>query len=152
MVQLWSGNSFIRCPGLAESQGKNHESGTSGDPGFSGNQQSRKKAAARRYRVCCISENVHRTPSERPVAKKGRAADPTIRRSVVEEIPQRKKSDASHEGITSEGAVRRSQGDFSPKRFKDPYHERIRDIIKAQVDNRVEIHPASTEWREGLPI
>jgi DNA end-binding protein Ku len=47
--------------------------------------------------------------------------------------------------------VKGYEGDFDPKQFKDLYQERIRNIIEAQVDKRVEIHPASTRVTRGAP-
>ena len=43
------------------------------------------------------------------------------------------------------------EGDFDPHQFKDLYQERIREIIEAQVDNRVELHPAPTIAKSGAP-
>ena len=34
------------------------------------------------------------------------------------------------------------EGDFDPTQFKDLYQERLREIIEAHVDNRLEMHPA----------
>ena len=47
--------------------------------------------------------------------------------------------------------VKAYEGDFDPKQFKDLYQERIRKIIETQVDNRAEIHPASTSPTRGAP-
>jgi non-homologous end joining protein Ku len=43
------------------------------------------------------------------------------------------------------------EGEFDPKQFKDLYQERIRKIIEAQVDNRIEMHPAHTSPTRGAP-
>ena len=43
------------------------------------------------------------------------------------------------------------EGDFDPQQFKDLYQERISKIIDAQVDNRVEIHPAPTSVTRDAP-
>ena len=43
------------------------------------------------------------------------------------------------------------QGDFDPRQFKDLYQERLRKIIEAKVDNRVETHPAPTIPKRGTP-
>jgi DNA end-binding protein Ku len=43
------------------------------------------------------------------------------------------------------------EGDFDPQQFKDLYQERIRKIIEAQVDNRIEMHPAHTSPTSGAP-
>jgi DNA end-binding protein Ku len=43
------------------------------------------------------------------------------------------------------------EGDFDPKEFKDLYQERISKIIEAQVNNRIEKHPASTSLTRGAP-
>jgi DNA end-binding protein Ku len=47
--------------------------------------------------------------------------------------------------------VKAYEGDFEPKQFKDLYQERIREIIQAQVDNRIEMHPAPTSPSGGAP-
>ena len=47
--------------------------------------------------------------------------------------------------------VKGYEGDFDPKQFKDLYQERIRKIIEAQIDNRVEIHPVPTSLTRGAP-
>ena len=43
------------------------------------------------------------------------------------------------------------EGDFEPKQFKDLYQERICKIIEAQVDNRIEMHPAPTSPTSVAP-
>jgi DNA end-binding protein Ku len=43
------------------------------------------------------------------------------------------------------------EGDFDPKQFKDLYQERIRKIIEARVDNRINMHPAPTSSTSGAP-
>jgi len=40
--------------------------------------------------------------------------------------------------------VKAYEGDFDPKQFNDLYQQRIREIIEAQVGNRIEMHPAPT--------
>ncbi len=45
--------------------------------------------------------------------------------------------------------VKAYEGDFDPKQFKDLYQERIRKIIEAQVDNRIDIHPAPISATTG---
>jgi DNA end-binding protein Ku len=47
--------------------------------------------------------------------------------------------------------VKAYEGEFDPKQFKDLYQERIREIIEAQVDNRIEMHPAPTSPSSGAP-
>lgn len=47
--------------------------------------------------------------------------------------------------------IKSYEGDFDPKQFKDLYQERIRKIIEAQVDNRIEMHPAPTSRTSGTP-
>ena len=42
------------------------------------------------------------------------------------------------------------EGDFDPKQFTDLYQERLRKIIEAQVDNRMEMHPPTIPKR-GAP-
>jgi DNA end-binding protein Ku len=42
------------------------------------------------------------------------------------------------------------EGDFDPEEFKDLYQERISKIIEAQVDNRIEKHPAPS-MKKGAP-
>ena len=43
------------------------------------------------------------------------------------------------------------EGDFDPKQFKDLYQERLRKIIEAQVDDRMEMHPAPTIPKKVTP-
>jgi DNA end-binding protein Ku len=43
------------------------------------------------------------------------------------------------------------EGDFDPKQFKDLYQERIRKVIEAHVDNRVETHSAPTSLTSRAP-
>jgi DNA end-binding protein Ku len=43
------------------------------------------------------------------------------------------------------------EGDFDPTQFKDLYQERIRKIIEAQVDNRIEAHPVPTSPTKDAP-
>ena len=43
------------------------------------------------------------------------------------------------------------EGDFDPKQFKDLYQERKRKIIKAHLDNRIEMHPTPTSLTKGAP-
>jgi DNA end-binding protein Ku len=43
------------------------------------------------------------------------------------------------------------EGDFDPEQFKDLYQERIRKVIEAHVDNRVEMHSASTTLTSPVP-
>jgi DNA end-binding protein Ku len=43
------------------------------------------------------------------------------------------------------------EGDFDPKQFKDLYQGRIRKIIEAQVDSRIETHPAPTSPTSRTP-
>jgi DNA end-binding protein Ku len=43
------------------------------------------------------------------------------------------------------------EGDFDPKQFKDLYQERLRNIIEAHVDNRLEMHPAPAIPKGGAP-
>jgi DNA end-binding protein Ku len=43
------------------------------------------------------------------------------------------------------------EGDFYPKQFKDLYQERLRKIIEAHVDNRLEMHPAPAIPKGGAP-
>ena len=38
--------------------------------------------------------------------------------------------------------VKAYEGDFDPKRFKDLYQDRVREIIEAQVNHRIGIYPA----------
>src|SRR6185437_8805814 len=40
--------------------------------------------------------------------------------------------------------IKAYEGDFDPKQFKDLYQERIREIIEAQVENRIQMLPAPT--------
>jgi DNA end-binding protein Ku len=47
--------------------------------------------------------------------------------------------------------IKAYEGDFDPQQFKDLYQERIRKIIEAQVDNRVEIRPATISLTRGAP-
>ncbi len=43
------------------------------------------------------------------------------------------------------------EGDFDPRQFKDLYQERIHKIIEAQVNNRMEMHPAPTIPKKSTP-
>jgi DNA end-binding protein Ku len=43
------------------------------------------------------------------------------------------------------------EGEFNPQQFKDLYQERIREIIEAHVDNRIEMHSAPTSLTRGAP-
>lgn len=43
------------------------------------------------------------------------------------------------------------EGDFDPRQFKDLYQERIHKIIEAQLDNRMEMHPAPTIPKKSTP-
>jgi DNA end-binding protein Ku len=43
------------------------------------------------------------------------------------------------------------EGNFDPNQFKDLYQERIREIVEARVDSRVEIHPAPASPKAGAP-
>ncbi len=47
--------------------------------------------------------------------------------------------------------VKGYEGDFDPKQFNDLYQERIRKIIEAQLDHRIETHPAPTAPTSGAP-
>jgi DNA end-binding protein Ku len=47
--------------------------------------------------------------------------------------------------------VKAYEGDFDPKQFKDLYQDRIREIIEAHSDNRVENRPAPTSPPTGAP-
>ena len=47
--------------------------------------------------------------------------------------------------------IRGYEGDFNPKQFTDLHQERLRKIIEAQVDNRMEMHPAPTIPKRGTP-
>ena len=47
--------------------------------------------------------------------------------------------------------VKAYEGDFDPKQFKDLYQERIREIIEAQVENRIEMRPAPTSPSATAP-
>ncbi len=43
------------------------------------------------------------------------------------------------------------EGDFDPKQFKDLYQERLHNIIEAQLDNQIEMHPAPKIPRRAAP-
>jgi DNA end-binding protein Ku len=47
--------------------------------------------------------------------------------------------------------IKAYEGDFDPKQFKDLYQERIREIIEAQVDDRIEMHPAPKSLSNDAP-
>ena len=47
--------------------------------------------------------------------------------------------------------VKAYEGDFDPKQFKDLYQERIREVIEAQVGNRIEMRPALTSPSGAAP-
>jgi len=47
--------------------------------------------------------------------------------------------------------VKGYEGDFDPKQFNDLYQERIRKIVEAQLDHRIETHPAPTPPTSGAP-
>jgi DNA end-binding protein Ku len=47
--------------------------------------------------------------------------------------------------------VKGYKGDFDPEQFKDLYQERVRKIIEAQLDHRIEMHPAPTAPTSGAP-
>ena len=47
--------------------------------------------------------------------------------------------------------VKAYEGDFDPKQFKDLYQERIREIIEAHVDNRIEIPAPTKPSSSGAP-
>jgi DNA end-binding protein Ku len=47
--------------------------------------------------------------------------------------------------------VKGYEGEFDPTQFKDLYQERIREIIDAEVSNRIETHQAPTRPMRSAP-
>lgn len=58
---------------------------------------------------------------------------------------------SSKEMSMATALIKGYEGDFDPKQFKDLYQERIHKIIEAQVENRIEMHPAPTSRTTGAP-